>query len=176
MVPERVDVTAGAYGFAETWKRVLSDPRGFFTEMPEAGGLREPMAFLASCAALNAAGIALVHLGLVTGLLAFVAHVAVAVILAVVLVLVAQHLFEGRAGFEPTLRVVAYAAAPTVFAWVPRLGVIAIVWGWFLMVRGLERVQGYDAVRAVLTVMTGVAVAVVALASIVGGPALLVPR
>lgn len=175
-MPERVDVTAGAYGFAETWKRVLSDPRGFFTEMAETGGLREPMAFLVTCAAFNAAGIALVRLGLLTGVLALVGHVVAAVLLAAVFVLVAQHLFDGRAGFEPTMRVVAYAAAPTVFAWVPRLGVITIVWGWFLMVRGLERVQGYDAVRAVLTVATGVGVTVVALASIVGGPALLVPR
>ena len=32
--------------FADTWRRVVTDPRGFFAEMPLAGGLGEPMTFL----------------------------------------------------------------------------------------------------------------------------------
>jgi len=73
-------------------------------------------------------------------------------------VLVAQHLFSGRAGFEATFRVVAYAAAPTVLAWLPWIGVLAVVYGVYLTVVGLERVHGFDTTRAVLTVGIGLAV------------------
>jgi len=71
---------------------------------------------------------------------------------AAVLTLVAQHLFEGRAGFEPMFRVVSYAAAPIAFLWVPRLWVIPLLYCWYLQIRGVERVQQFDATRALLTV------------------------
>ena len=63
---------------------------------------------------------------------------------AAALTLVAQHLFEGRAGFEPTFRVVAYAAAPIVLFWVPRLWVLALLYGWYLQIRGVERVNEFE--------------------------------
>jgi len=72
--------------------------------------------------------------------------------------LVSQHLFGGRGGFEPTFRVVAYAAAPTVLAWLPWIGTLAVVYGVYLTILGLERVQSYDVTRAVLTVGIGLAV------------------
>src|SRR5262249_58503194 len=71
---------------------------------------------------------------------------------AAVLTLVAQHLFEGRAGFEPMFRVVAYAAAPIAFLWVPRLWAIPLLYSWYLQIRGVERGQQFDATRALLTV------------------------
>ena|SRR6184192_2759502 len=111
-------------GFPNTWKRVMTDPRGFFADMPEVGGLQAPLAFLGVSAALY--------------------------------VLVAQHLFGGRAGFEATFRVVAYAAAPMVLSWLPwRLGVLAVLYGAYLTIIGLERVHAFDATRAVLTVVIG---------------------
>ena len=69
---------------------------------------------------------------------------------------IAQQLFEGKAGFEPTFRVVAYATAPLVFSWVPLVGTVAGLYAAYLMMRGLERVQVMDTTRAVLTVVLGV--------------------
>ena len=175
-VPERFDAEATVRGFADTWKRVITDPRGFFAEMPDIGGLRDPAFFLVACAALRALGTMLVRLDMVAGVGVFVAQLIAAGLLAAILVLVAQHLFDGRAGFEPTFRAVAYAAAPTVFAWVPRLGVIAVIWSWLLIVRGLERVQGFDTTRAVLTAGIGVLVVALALASLGGAPLALAAR
>ena len=160
------DPQATARGFAESWRRVMTDPRGFFATMPETGGLQEPLIFLVICAALNALGHALIGVALRPALAAFLWEMVFALLLAVVLVLVAQNLFDGRAGFEPTMRVVAYAAAPMVFLWLPGLGVLARLYSWYLLVRGLERVDAFDAPRAVLTVAVGVAVLfVVGLAS-----------
>ena len=139
--------------FATTWRRVVTDPAGFFADMPETGGLGAPTACLAICAAANAAGHLLVGAGVVGMVWIFVAQVVGAYVAAALLVLISQNLFGGRAGFEPMFRVVAYAAAPRVFAWVPVLGVVAWVYGAYLTLRGLERVQGLDTTRAVLALV-----------------------
>jgi len=144
--------------FAITWRRVMTDPAGFFADMPETGGLREPTLFLVVCAALNAVGHLLTGWGVRGMLVIFVAQVLAAFIGAAILVLVAQHLFGGRAGYEPTFRVVAYAAAPRVFLWVPFLGPLALVYSAYLIVRGLERVHAIDVTRAVLTILVTVVV------------------
>jgi hypothetical protein len=145
-------------GFAPTWRRVMTDPDGFFAEMATVGGLRDPALFLVACAAVNALGHLLTGWGLPGMVRIFVAQVVAAFVGAAILVVVAQNLFDGRAGFEPTFRVVAYAAAPRVFLWVPILGPLALVYSAYLIVRGLERVQAIDAARAVLTVLVAVAV------------------
>src|SRR6266550_3832257 len=140
MSTREFDGATALEGFPNTWKRVMTDPRGFFADMPEVGGLQAPLAFLGVSAVINAAG----HLVFGWGLGGFVRIV--------------QYLFSGRAGFEATFRVVAYAAAPTVLAWLPWIGVLAVVYGVYLTVVGLERVHGFDTTRAVLTVGIGLAV------------------
>lgn len=144
--------------FPTAWQRVLTDPRAFFAELPEAGGLQAPATFLVICAAIRAAGAMLVGLSIGAFFTTLVAQLFWSGVLAAVLVIVAQQVFEGRAGFEAVFRVVAYAAAPTVLAFVPRLGILALLFSWLLMVRGVERMQAFDAPRAVLTVATGVTV------------------
>jgi hypothetical protein len=166
--PEFAPETA-LQGFTAKWKRVLTDPSGFFSDMPEVGGLQEPLAFLAICLAIESLGSLLVGSGLGGAVRVFVLGIVWTFALATALVLVAQHVFNGRAGFEPTFRVVAYAAAPDVLAWVPRLGVLALLYGLFLALRGIERVQGFDATRAVLTVLIGVAALILVGAALGGG-------
>jgi|SRR5579871_3907410 len=168
--PEPSGLEAGARSFAASWQRVVTDPRAFFAEMPEAGGLRDPAVFLAACAAIEGVGHGLVTLSVSAGLCAAVGRFAAAVVLAGLLVLVAQHLLDGHAGFEPTFRAVAYAAAPVVFAWVPRLGVLALVWAGYLTVRGVERVQRFDGPRAALGVLIAVAVLAAVAVALAGGP------
>jgi len=159
--------------FVTTWRNVVQDPAAFFATMPETGGLGEPLRFLVLCAGINALGTFLVSLLSGSGsisyaLWAFVAVVAGAFLIAAALTLVTQHLFEGHAGFEPVFRAVAYGAAPSVAFWVPLVGVLARLYTWFLQVRGMERVQGLDAVRATLAV-TVAWVAVWLVAREVGG-------
>ena len=140
----------------ETWTDVVTDPAGFYAKMPETGGLGRPTAFLAACAGVHAAG----HLLLGGGFRGLVGVFAIQLVgtflVAVVAVLVAQHLFGGRAGFEPTFRALAYGAAPTVFSWLPLVGTLAALYAAYLAVRGLERVHAYDATRAVLTLLVSV--------------------
>jgi hypothetical protein len=156
--PDPMNPPAVARGFLTTWQRVVTDPRGFFADMPETGGLGEPAAFLALCSGICGVGEAIVGLTIAGAIRSVAGEIAGAFAVAALLVLIAQHLFGGRAGFEPTFRVVAYSAAPLVAAWLPRIGPLALVWSWFLLVRGTERVQGFDTVRAVATVAVGIGV------------------
>jgi hypothetical protein len=156
-VPESEARTAVA-GFAATWRRVMTDPRGFFADMPENGGFAAPLTFLAVCAAINALGHLLLLLGPGAMIAAFVGQIIGAFVVAAAFVIVAQNLFEGRAGFEPTFRVVAYASAPSVFFWIPVLGMLAWIYAAYLTIRGLERVQRIDTTRALLTVAVGIVV------------------
>ena len=154
-------------GFADTWKRVMTDPSGFFADMPHGGGLQEPMVFLGVCAVLDAVGSLLFGWGVFGAVWgAFV--VLIAFVSAVTLTVIAQQLFDGRAGFEETFRVVAYAAAPLVFLWVPRLWPFALLYALFLQVRGIQRVNNFEPVPAVLTVALKVGVVTLLVAALRG--------
>lgn len=155
-------------GFADTWKRVMTDPSGFFADMPHAGGLQEPLVFLGVCAVLNAAGSLLFGWGVFGAVWGAVSFVLTAFIAAVTLTVIAQQLFDGRAGFEETFRVVAYAAAPLVFLWAPRLWPFALLYALFLQVRGIQRVNAFEPVPAVLTVGLKVGVVTLLLAALRG--------
>lgn len=154
--------------FPDTWRRVMTDPRSFFADMPQAGGLAEPTTFLAAVAGLNAVGEMLVCWCFWGAVGTFVATIALGFLMAVVLTLVAQHLFEGRGGFEPTFRAVAYGLAPAVLFWVPRLGILAALYALYLQVRGTERVHALDAVPAVLSVVIAAAATMLLVAGLGG--------
>lgn len=167
-IPEPTAPPPFAHGFVTTWRRVMTDPRGFFAEMPQTGGLGDPATFLALVSGICGLGEAIVGVSIGTAIRSVAAEIAGAFVVAALLVLIAQHLFGGRAGFEPTFRVVAYSAAPGVLAWLPRVGPLAFLWSWFLMVRGLEQVQGFDTTRAVATVAVGIGVTAFAMLALSG--------
>ena len=148
----------GIEGFPALWQRVVMAPHGFFADMPQTGGLGEPALFLGLCAAINAVGHFLFGAGVWGVIGSFVGQLVAAFVLAALLVLIAQHLFEGRAGYEPTFRVVAYAWAPLVVGWLPLVGSLALVYTAYLLLRGLERVQGQDTTHAALTLVISLAV------------------
>ena len=153
MATREFDARSHVEEFPAVWQRVVTDPIGFFATMPETGGLGAPTVFLAICAGINAIGHLLFFAGLSGMLGIFLWQVLAAFAMATLFVLIAQNLFGGRAGFEPTFRVVAYSWAPLVLGWIPLVGRLALVYTAFLVIRGLERIQTLEPVRAVLTVL-----------------------
>lgn len=141
-----------AESFVGVWKRVVTDPRGFFQDMPIRGGIQAPLLFLVGCLVVAALGylvigprgfgLSLVFWGSVRSFLC-----------AAVFLLVARQIFSGAADFEATYRVVAYASAPMAFMFLPLVGGLAFLYTLFLVIVGLERVNGFDAVKSVLTVL-----------------------
>lgn len=156
--------------FVQTWQRVMTDPHGFFAEMPQAGGLNDPAVFLLITSGLNAVGHLIFGWGFGGMLAVFVSHVVLAGTAAALFTVIAQQLFEGKAGFEPTFRVVAYATAPLVFSWVPVVEVVARLYAAYLAMRGIERVQSVDTTRAVLIVVVGAVAIWLLVLSVVGRP------
>jgi hypothetical protein len=138
--------------FTGVWKRVVTDPRGFFQDMPIRGGIQNPLVFLIVCLVCAALGflivgprgfgLSLVFWGTVRSFL-----------YAAIFLLVARNVFAGTGDYEANYRVVAYATAPMALMWVPLVGGLAFLYTLFLVIVGLERVHGFDAVKSVLTVL-----------------------
>lgn len=141
-----------AESFIGVWKRVVTDPRGFFQDMPIRGGIQSPLLFLVACLVCAALGylvigprgfgLSLVFWGTVRSFL-----------YAAVFLVVARQIFSGTADFEATYRVIAYATAPMALMFLPVVGILTFIYTMFLVIVGLERVNGFDAVKSVLTVL-----------------------
>lgn len=155
--------------FVGVWKRVTTEPRAFFEQMPVSGGLQNPLVFLAICLGIDALGFLLIGprgsapAVLIVGIVMSFAY-------AGVLMLVARQLFSGAGDYEATYRVVAYSHAPTALAWIPLIGPLAALYGLYLAIVGLERVNTFDAVRSVLTLLLA-AIALGAVSLVLGGAA-----
>jgi len=140
------------YSFGQVWKKVMTDPQGFFLAMSLRGGLGNPLAFAALCLALAGAGFVMSGYGLKLGLMLVVWGIVRLFIGAAILLLIARKLFDGKGDFEATFRICAYAAAPVVLLWVPVVRYLAVLYSGYLVIVGLQRAQEFDSVKAVLTV------------------------
>jgi hypothetical protein len=141
-----------AESFVGVWKRVTTDPRGFFQDMPVRGGLQAPLLFLVGCLVLAALGFLVVGpRGFGLRLVFFGALRSF--FYAAAFMVIARNIFSGTGDFEASYRVVAYATAPMVLMWVPFVGGLTWLYTIFLVIVGLERVHGFDAVKSVLTVL-----------------------
>jgi hypothetical protein len=137
--------------FAQVWKKVITDPQGFFLAMPVRGGLGNPLVFAVLNLAIAAVGFLLTGHGAKVGVGLLIWGVVRLFIGAAILSLVARKLFDGKGDFEATFRVCAYAVAPAVVLWVLVIRYLAILYMGYLVIIGLQRAQEFDSVKAVLT-------------------------
>ncbi len=143
--------------FTGVWKRVITEPRRFFEEMPPSGGLQSPLLFLLVCLAISAIGFLIIGpRGLALWII--VLGVARAFLGALILMVIAQQIFRGTGDYEATFRAVAYGSAPVALLWIPLVRPLVVLYLLFLVILGLERVQNLDAGKAVLTILLGVVV------------------
>jgi hypothetical protein len=73
---------------------------------------------------------------------------------------IARQLFGGAGDYEATYRAVAYASAPAALLWLPLVKPLVALYSLYLLIVGLERAQGFDTVKAVLTVLLAAVVLV----------------
>ena len=140
------------HSFVGVWKRITTEPRGFFQDMPVSGGIQNPLLFAATCLAISAVGFLIV--GPKGKALPFIVEGIIrSFVYAALFVVIARQVFSGVGNYEATYRVVAYAMAPFAVYWVPVLGKLALLYSFFLVFVGLERVHGFDATRSVLTMI-----------------------
>jgi hypothetical protein len=165
-MPQEFQTDDPVTSFPPVWRRVVTEPRAFFHDMPLTGGLPAPLAFLAICLAICGLGFLLIG-PRGWSLRIVIEGVLRAFVYAALLTIVARQLFAGVADFEGNFRVVAYAAAPFVVYWIPVVGQLAALYAAYLVIVGLERVNAFDAVKAVLTLLLTAGVVLV-LARILG--------
>lgn len=141
-----------ADSFVGVWKRVMTDPRGFFQDMPTRGGVQAPLLFLVLCLVVTGLGF-LVFGPRDHALMIVIGGALRSFVYAAVMVVIARQIFGGTGDYEATYRVVAYGGAPLALLWVPLVGGLATLYMLFLVIVGLERAHGFDAVKSVLTVL-----------------------
>ncbi|HWP56554.1 MAG TPA: YIP1 family protein [Candidatus Acidoferrales bacterium] len=158
----------GANGFYRVWKRIVREPQKFYQEMPVSGGFESPLLYLGICLAVFLVFRILVAETLVSAGVSVFLIVLAYVLGPGILMLVAQSLFHGSGDYEATFRVCAYAGSCLLLAWIPRLGAIAYIYGFYLIFVGMEKVHRLQRTEAALSVLTAVPVTGLVLAFVLG--------
>ena len=141
-----------ADSFTGVWKRVVTDPRGFFADMPTRGGIQSPLLFLVGCLVIAALGYLIVGPRGIGLSLVFWGAVR-SFLYAAIFMVVARNVFGGTGDYEATYRVIAYATAPMALMWLPVLGGLTFIYTLFLIIVGMEKINGFDATKSVLTLL-----------------------
>jgi hypothetical protein len=147
--------------YVDTLKKVLTNPEGFYSEMPKEGGYQEPLTF----AAINFA-----IFGLLSGIIAVILKSAGAVTIVSTLVgaviggivglfiggiilFIFFKIFGGSGGYEGTVRILSYSSAVDVFAWIPVIGWILSLYGIWLNIVGGKHVHNLTTVKSAIAVL-----------------------
>ncbi len=147
-------------GFLGTAKAVLLSPRGFFPSMPVEGGLLGPYVFFLLCTMLSftvSLGLTLATAGSISPwmLLMMFAALWMPFVSAAILNLIFTKLLQSSGSYEATFRVICYASAVNLFAWIPALIVILLFQFYeiYLSALGLSVVHRTSLGQALLVVI-----------------------
>jgi hypothetical protein len=144
--------------FARICKEVVIRPRAFFQDLPQQGGLLNPLLFLMLCVFLSSLCMA----NILNGdyrlfLILFFSNILSNVLVSGFLHALATRAFGGCASFAATFRIIAYSSVTDLGAWIPVFGTIASLYGIYLMFLGLQelhRLKPRQAGMAVIIIMT----------------------
>ena len=146
--------------YVDTLKKVLTDPEGFYSEMPTEGGYQEPLTF----AAINFAIV-----GLLSGIVAIISGAGAGSIVSTlvsaviggivglfifgIILYIFFRIFGGSGGYEGTVRILSYSSAAQVFAWIPVIGWIIGLYGIWLNIVGGKHVHNLTTVKSAIAVL-----------------------
>jgi len=157
----------GPKAFVSVWRKVVSDPRGFYRDMPATGGFENPLIFLGIC------GLFYFFFKLIVGGFPDAVNALFLVVLAYIfgpgiLMLASQFVFQGEGDYEGSLRICAYAGACLVLAWVPVLGVFAFLYSFYLVFLGAEKIHKLDTTKAAIATLIAVLVTAAIMVFVLG--------
>jgi hypothetical protein len=149
-------------GFLSTAKAVLLSPRRFFPSMPVEGGLLGPYVFFLFCTTFSfvvSICLALAMSGSISPWILLVMFVAIWMpfVSAGILNFLFTKLLRTGGSYEATFRVVCYASAVNIFAWIPVFFVILLFQFYeiYLSALGLSIVHRVSLGQALLVVIGG---------------------
>jgi len=171
--------------FADTVRRVVLQPVGFFAALPRSGSLLNPLIFALICTEISAILGGILRLagvgeGFVTGygfqvpenqdfgeFIGSVIFAPIGGVIGVFVVAGIAHLLvilvvgTTRSGFGATFRVASYASVTSLVSWIPIIGWLLSLYGIYLSVVGIREMHGTTTGKAVLVVLIPVIVVVV---------------
>ncbi len=157
--------------WAENWKKVILDPKSFFKEMDRSGGYKDPLIF--ALVVFLIPGIIFMFFTLGLSLIMWPLFGIIALFIgAAILFFVCTKLVGGKSNYEGTFRVVAYTSAVNAVSWIPLVGWIVGLYGIYVMVVGIQEVHQITTQKAIVAVVI-VAVAMIILGTIMGSVGLL---
>jgi hypothetical protein len=169
------DLSNPVGSFADVVRRVVLQPRDFFTGLPRQGSLVGPLVFALVCIEIS-----VLLVGLLTfldvpggatslvgtrgdqGFLAFLGGLVIAPIagaVGVFLTALVTHLLvalvvgSGHSGFGATFRVVAYSSVTSLAGWVPFIGWIFSLYRLYLATVGIREMHATTTGKALLVVL-----------------------
>jgi len=147
-------------GFLVTAKTVLLSPRRFFPSMPVEGGLMGPYVFFLFCTSFSFVAsicLTLAMSGSISPwiLLVMFAAMWMPFVSAAVLTFLFTKLLRSTGSYEATFRVICYASAVNLFAWIPAFLVILLFQCYeiYLSALGLSVVHRTSLAQALLVVI-----------------------
>ncbi|MBY0360144.1 MAG: YIP1 family protein [Candidatus Obscuribacterales bacterium] len=145
---------------------VALTPKLFFETMPTTGGLKEPFLFLLGSTTVAILGVSLLSMHLFEFPIMLATSLASTFLVALVAKLLARS-FGGKADFEATFRVYAYASCLNLLAWVPILGSLAWFYELYVTYIGLKKVHELSPAKTAITiVLTGILTAILLFVSL----------
>lgn len=148
------------WGFLGTVKAVLLSPRKFFPSMPVEGGLLGPYVFFLFCTLFSFVvniGLTLAMSGAISPwiLLVLFAAIWMPFVSAAILNLLFTKLLRTGGSYEATFRVICYASAVNLFAWIPIVLIILLLQFYeiYLSALGLSVVHRTGFGQALLVVI-----------------------
>ena len=158
--------------YVDTLKKVLTDPEGFYSEMPTEGGYQEPLTFAAinfAIVGLLSGIIAVIISGtgagsIVSTLVGAVIGGIVGLFIVGIILLIFFKIFGGTGSYEGTVRILSYSSAVQVFAWIPVIGWIISLYGIWLNIVGGKHVHNLTTVKSAIAVLIPIIILAVIIA------------
>ena len=171
------DLSNPLESFADTVRRVVLQPVGFFAELPRSGSLLNPLIFALICTEISAILGGILRLaGVGEGFLAgygfqvpenqdfgeFIGSIIFAPIGGVIGVFVVAGIGQlvvrlvvgaTNSGFGATFRVASYTGVTSLVSWIPIIGGILALYGIYLAVVGIREMHGTTTGKAVIVVL-----------------------
>jgi len=155
--------------YVETLKKVLTNPEGFFSEMPKEGGYGEPLKFATinfAIFGLLSGIVAVVMKGssptsIVSTLIGAVIGGIIGLFIFGIILFILFKIVGGSGSYEGTVRILSYTSATQILTWIPLIGILAALYSIWLNIVGGKHVHNISTVRSAIAVLIPVVIIVI---------------
>ena len=176
--------------FIDTWKKVITSPSAFYESMPKEGGYGEPLKFALINFIVLGIGSAIITIlynligfnlpsnvsimGTSTTIatkitiMSVISDIIVIPIIGIiglfvsgVILFILFKIVGGSGSYEGTVRILSYSSAVSLLAWIPLIGILAVLYGIFLDIIGGKFVHNISTLRSVIAVLLPFVLAIV---------------